>query len=99
MRRQQVYNQGISTIREGKSRDVCAYVGDSIAALHDLLSPVWDNRFDVHNSGEQVIDNLVALGATDILDLLQLDLILLLGILLGLLVATGVLQEGVSIYE
>lgn len=62
-----------------------------------LFGSVWHNGVDVHDGLEQVVDDLLTLLATNVLDLLQLLFVLLLSILLGLLVAASVLlREGIS---
>lgn len=58
-----------------------------------LLNSVGHDRLDVHNSTEQIVNDLLALLVANVLDLLQLDIVLLVGIFLGLLVAAGVLSR------
>ena len=63
----------------------------TIHPLHRLLDPVWHFGPDVRHGFEQVLDDLAAGVAANVLDLLQLLVALLVGILLCLLVAAGVL--------
>lgn len=56
-----------------------------------LLNSVGHDRLDVHDGSEQIVNDLLALFVANVLDLLQLDIVLLVGIFLGLLVAAGVL--------
>lgn len=58
-----------------------------------LFNAVWHDRLDIGNSFEQIVNDLLAFAAANILDFLELDLDVLLSILLGLLIATGMLDR------
>lgn len=60
-------------------------------SCNGLLSSVRNNRLDVGDCAQKVLNDLVALLVANSLDLLQFLVRVLVGVLLGLLVAAGVL--------